>query len=161
MQLVHLYNMLANRNVGIMLALRSGEFSLVAFATPSRNLQVCFVLLMFGLGLWFGVVGRLVLVFGLWLELVLWLVQELRLCLLLGLRFGFGVRTWVGPWVCPLVRPCVGPWATPWAGNLVAAVVAFPFVVDIAAALFMWIIKQRGVGDYFAHYFAQDLPFVW
>ena len=119
------------------------------------------LLLMFGMGLWFGVVGRLVLVFGLWSELVLWLVQELRLCLLLGLRFGFGVRTWVGPWVCPLVRPCVGPWATPWAGNLVAAVVAFPFVVDLAAALFMWIIKQRGVGDYFAHYFAQDLPFVW
>ena len=226
MQLVHLYNMLANRNVGILLALRSGGCFLVVFATPNRNLQVWFLLLMiglglwfgvvgrfvlvfglwlelvlwlvlelrlclllglwlgfgvhtwsffheamvfnkplistnfrlcfacdfstnfhqvvlrsglllwlvlglwflllmFGMGLWFGVVGRLVLVFGLWSELVLWLVQELRLCLLLGLRFGFGVRTWVGPWVCPLVRPCVGPWATPWAGNLVAAVVDY------------------------------------
>ena len=63
MQLVHLYNMLANRNVGILLALRSGGCFLVVFATPNRNLQVWFLLLMIGLGLWFGVVGRLVLVF--------------------------------------------------------------------------------------------------
>ena len=80
-----------------MLALRSGGCFLVVFATPNRNLQVWFLLLMIGLGLWFGVVGRFVLVFGLWLELVLWLVLELRLCLLLGLWLGFGVHTWFFP----------------------------------------------------------------
>ena len=43
-QLVHLYTMLANRNVGILLAFRSGECFLVVFATPNRNLQVWFLL---------------------------------------------------------------------------------------------------------------------